>query len=103
MREHIAPGKFVAPTIQTSLCEFVTLRSYIFISIQQITFKLGNFANFKTVEVFQTHVRRRIKYKYTATIVENKQDAKIERGWLKSLANRPLQGSKNPHTTLLFA
>ena len=37
-------GKFVPP--HTNVCNFSTLRSCIFISFQQITFKFGNFINF---------------------------------------------------------
>ena len=42
-------GKFVPPRLpppHTNVCNFSTLRSCIFISFQQITFKFGNFINF---------------------------------------------------------
>ena len=38
-------GKFVPP--YKRLQNFATLRSYIFVSFQQITFKFGNFTNLK--------------------------------------------------------
>ena len=41
-------GKFLPPPYKC-LWNFVTLRSYFFIIFQQITFKLGNFTNFKVL------------------------------------------------------
>ena len=41
-------GKFVPPSIQTSV-KFRHFEECIFISFQQITFKLGNYTNFKTL------------------------------------------------------
>ena len=39
-------GQVCAPPPHTNVCNFSTLRSCIFISFQQITFKFGNFINF---------------------------------------------------------
>ena len=41
-------GHKLAPTIQTSV-KFATLRSYIFVSFQQMTLKRGNVTNFKAL------------------------------------------------------
>ena len=41
-------GASLCPTIQTSVT-LATLGSCTFITFQQITFKLGNFTNFKTL------------------------------------------------------
>ena len=59
-REDIAPqsreiyrllygrGKFVPPTIQTSI-DFATLQSQIFVSLHPITLKLGSSSDFKAL------------------------------------------------------
>ena len=41
-------GHKLAPTMQTSV-KFATLRSYIFVSFQQMTLKRGNVTNFKVL------------------------------------------------------
>ena len=41
-------GHNLAPNVQTSV-NFATIRSYIFTLLRQITFKLDNLTNFKTL------------------------------------------------------
>ena len=57
-------GKFVPLFPHTNVCNFSTLRRYIFISFQQVTFKFGNFPNFKALfSVVSTDFSKRVHVK----------------------------------------
>ena len=93
--EQVCPGP---PPSGERPYNFPTLRSYIFVSFQQITSKLGNFTNFRALSPLVSthfsplfHVKRKKKKtaegsipKSFTTIIENKHRAKIKkRRWLK--------------------
>ena len=57
-------GKFVPLFPHTNVRNFSTLRRYIFISFQQVTFKFGNFPNFKALfSVVSTDFSKRVHVK----------------------------------------
>ena len=50
-------AKWGPPSIQTSVKNLVTFRSYFFLNFQQISFKLSNFTNFKADVPYLVHVK----------------------------------------------
>ena len=80
-------GKFVPPppTPYKRLKNFSTLRSYIFISFQQLTFKFGNFINFKALfSVVSTDFSERVHVKiWLEKIVLTREPYRQSEGELK--------------------